>query len=148
MTGDTLWAAFVGAIVAGLASLITWFLFRRPIETYIKKTDDLETKLTDLQDRRVAKIEESFEKCAKAEGEKRKTIYERLEELEKQSVTVGHLTGELEKFTARLEGCVTDVNRASDRIRETAKNVDRIAEKQIALGEDLANLQGQLGGRR
>jgi len=150
MTGDAMGAAFIASIVATLGGLLVWFLFRRPIEETIKKAADLETKLADLQDNRVAKIEANFDCCRRDEGGKRKEIYLRIEAIEQQAFTVKHLCSELEKLAGRIEGLLIDVSKAGEELAQTVKTVDRISDKQVALGEDLARIQGARdnGGRR
>jgi chromosome segregation ATPase len=148
MTSEALLAAGIGAVVAGIGNLLVWFVFRRPIEGNIEKTKELEQKLDDLEDRRVAKIEDCMTECQKSESLKRKDIYERIEALETQRAVMDRLSGSLDKLADRLQGIVEDVTRAGEKIDLTVKRVDGLFEKQIALGEELARLQGERGGRR
>jgi len=143
-------SAFIGAGVAGIISFVSWFLFQRPIAAYIKKTDDLESELKDLQDRRVAKIEEGFASCSRQESDKRGALYRRIEDLEIKTTHIDRVIIQLQHLGDRLESFVIDITRAGERLDQTAARVDNVQEKQVALGEELAHLQGKIsnGDRR
>lgn len=127
MEGGTLWAAFIGAAVAALGNMLVWFLFRRPMDQWRDETAQLTTEVHSLRDQRIVRIEKDLrdhaecnEKAFAAESAARKTIYE------------------------RIEAAVVDLAHVSERLSSVMSRVEVTTERQIALGEDLAKIQGEL----
>jgi|GEM_PF-4027649 len=140
----------VTAGAANVGSFIGWFLFRRTIERMDaekerqdRENNALVARVDILEEKRVAELEREI----KAEGAKRKEIYQHLEEirLEWMSKKDCHdmhaaLTVQYENYMAavlKLEGVSTEVARL-------VGWVDDVSKEQIGAGKDIAALAAQM----
>jgi len=133
----------VAAVVANAGSFISWFLFRRTVERMDANEKVLAERVNILEEKRVAELEREI----KAEGVKRKEIYQHLEEIRldwmsKKDCRNMHaaLTGQFENYMAavlKLEGVSTEVARL-------VAWVDDVSKEQIGAGKDIAALAAQM----
>ena len=121
---------------AGIINFFFWFLLRRPIER-------MDERLKDLEEKRVAAIESEL----KADGEKRKIIYERLETIRldwmsKKECREMHAASAAQ--TENYMAAVLKLERVSTEVARLVSWVDDVSKEQISLGKDLAGLTSEV----
>jgi uncharacterized protein (UPF0335 family) len=131
----------VGAANAG--NFIGWFLFRRAIERMDSDKISLTARVDDLEDKRVAALEKEI----RAEGQKRKDIYEHLEKIRlnwvaKKDCREWHaaLTEQLRDYMA----AVMKLERVSTEVTRLVGWVDEISKEQIGAGKDISALATEM----
>lgn len=131
--------AAVTASATSIVQFAFWFLFRRWIERMDVENGVRDARIKDLEEKRVAAIETDL----KAEGEKRKLIYERLEDIRLNWVSdkkCREKHAAIAQQTENYMAAVLKLERVSTEAARLVGWVDDISKEQISLGKDLAGL--------
>jgi chromosome segregation ATPase len=149
------------AVVGGAIGFVFWFIFEREISNQdravarqAEKIDGLTGEITRLRDDRVARIEtdivdlrEENDKRHSVESEKRAKIHDQIAVMQSNYVTQQRLDQELKRVTdelAQFRIAVTDLARVGEQVKMTAAFVAEVNDRQIALAQDLARIQGRI----
>jgi len=148
----------MGGTIVGLFDFL--FMRRRLIDNekaakeQNRKIDALTEEVDDLRDQRMARIEKNIEDLAGLMKEQaqhannsRRGIHHELTEIRTHFVhkkECGDAHGKLDDQLVRVESLAVDVARAEERQHSTAETMKTISEQQVALGQDLARLQGRM----
>lgn len=130
------------AVTVSISSAIQYgfYLFlRRPLD----RVDKLETKISDQIDGKISDLEHN----QKAEGEKRRVIYARLEKIEltyRQNKECIRMHQDIVRLHDQSLASVIRLERVATGAEMLVKQIDAIAIKQISLGEDMAALSARI----
>ncbi len=155
MTDSMVVPALVGSVVAACGSGVVWFLFRRPIEDWVSRTEKLEREIVDLRERRLTEIETKIEDHAMTDNRRhdaasasRKDLHEKVEMIRRDYVAretclAAHnaMGAQLERVAEKLTAAVVDIGRVQEQLSTSIKRMEDVAVRQIALGEDLSALK-------
>ena len=135
--------AAVTASATSIVQFAFWFLFRRWIERMDAENGMRDARIKDLEEKRVATIERDL----KAEGEKRKIIYERLEDIRLNWMSDKKCREKHAAIAAQSENymaAVLKLERVSTEVSRLVSWVDDVSKEQISLGKDLAGLTSKV----
>jgi len=134
------------AAAAGLSALVNFLFYltvRRSLELRDREYDKLDDRVTNLSDNRLADIEEAV----KSEGNKRKTIYERIENIEltympkKDCEKVHRIVNDQ---NTSFIGSVLKLERVATEVDRLIKWLDDVSKEQISHGKDMSALAARL----
>jgi len=140
-------------ILKGLFDFLMWFLFRRTIDEKHAQLVDLRNEVNDLKQHKVTQIEKALvdhgeqdNKRHAAHNEGRRRLHEQVGRLDRSKMSVeecGKRHKNIMDREAEFQHAVLKLERVAERTDHTAKVLDKVNEQQIALGRDLARLEGR-----
>lgn len=139
-------SAAVQALVGGGISFLFWMFLQRQVVKY----DRLTQRVDDIEEKRISCIEQNAKEENEKNAARRKEIYERLGAIEKTAVTMALCREQHKALMESLEeyrAAVIDLAKVQQNVSSTAKFVDEVNERVIALKEDVARMQGENHGR-
>ncbi len=140
--------------VSSLVNLVIGGIVGGTVKRWIEKTDEeirsARTELKTLRETRIQKLEDSLgevkvavdELAAKENGDDR---YVRTHFVPIQRCLDQHKAQEVQ--LSRLQALAEDMARSQERMAALSATLDHVQQRQIALGEDLARMEGRDQGR-
>lgn len=135
----------VSAGIQSIVGLILYFAVRRQVE----KVDVLTDQVTDLKDKQLADTNERLGRHIEKESESRKELYGRVGNLERNSVPADlcrQTHRELAQGQQEFRAAVIDLAGVQQQITNVSRFISDVNERQIALGQDLAEMRGRMNG--
>lgn len=132
----------IGALIQGAIGVLIWVGIQRTVE----RVDKLQAEVTTLKDQRVLRVEAELERGAK----QHKEFYERLEKIQRESVTFQVCRENHKELIAgqqEFRAAVIDLTRVQTELQATSKFVRDVNERVLAAREDLAKLEERSHGR-
>jgi len=137
---------YMGILVGAVVQCGVGSLFYLAVQRNMEKVDRLQQQLEKIEHDRIEKLESDMAGHEKEAGDKRKKIYEEIVNIRTHFVHVKTceklhqaLVNQFEKFS----GAVIDLAKVQEKTAQLAARLEQIAEQTVALGQDLAKMEGR-----
>jgi len=137
------WGVVGPSFFTSLVGMGIWILIKRSIERRDNEVDKLHSEIKILRDDRITKVENDAAHAKTSRGH----LYDLGKKLTREKVSVEDCRRAHEKQDQQFEQLIQggqSLVRVEANNRATAKLVESVSDRQIALGQDLANLEGRM----